>query len=189
MNVIWKDVIDYEGLYKVSNLGRVKSLNRYVDGKNGHLQFKEGIILHNNIGSNGYPKIDLSKNGNIKTATIHRIMAMVFIPNPENKSQINHKNSVRNDNRIPNLEWATSSENVQHGWDNGRVSVHKGKFGSKSQTAKPIIQYDLNNNIITEYGSIIDASQTTGINKDSISRCCRNVNKKAGNYKWKFKTN
>ena len=110
MQEIWKDINGYEGLYQVSTLGRVKSLE-----KNG----KKCKILKSNLNNNGYTHVILSKLNKRKTILIHRIVALAFIPNTDNKPQINHINGIKNDNRILNLEWSTAAENTKHAFNTG----------------------------------------------------------------------
>ena len=100
---IWKPIKDYEGLYEVSNLGRVKSLNYRGTGKER--------ILKNTERSNGYLAIGLIKNGKTKMFRVHRLVAEAFIPNPENKPCVDHINTIKNDNRVENLRWVTCEEN------------------------------------------------------------------------------
>ena len=116
---IWKDIKGYEGLYQVGSFGNVKSL-------------RKGRLLkpHNR---NGYLHAILCKNGTHKTQKIHRLVGKAFIPNPENKREINHKNSIRDDNKVQNLEWCTRKENVRHSWRVGTSTKH---FGTKSNGSK-----------------------------------------------------
>lgn len=102
---IWKNIKDYEGLYQVSNLGRVKSMDRIITRKDGISQFRKGIIKTPKINSDGYHTVTLSKNGNNKTLGIHILVARHYIPNPENKSEVNHIDFNRKNNRVDNLEW------------------------------------------------------------------------------------
>lgn len=117
---IWKDIKDYEGLYQVSNLGRVKSMDRIITRKDGISQFRKGIIKIPKINSDGYHTVTLSKNGNNKTLGIHILVARHYISNPENKSEVNHIDFNRKNNRVDNLEWCTHQENIQHSSNNGR---------------------------------------------------------------------
>ena len=110
MEEIWKDIIGYEGLYRVSNKGRVYSI-------------RSNLFLKVTRTKKGYSTISLSY-GKDKTFLLHRIIALAFIPNPENKPFINHINSIRDDNRIENLEWVTSRENNIHAYESERM-----KFG------------------------------------------------------------
>lgn len=102
---IWKDVVGYEGLYKVSNTGKVFSLERH--GTKNRL-----MCAHDN--GKGYYRVKMSKNDISKSHMLHRIIAEAFIPNLENKKCVNHINGNKKDNRIENLEWCTHSENVNH---------------------------------------------------------------------------
>jgi len=122
-NEIWKPVVGYEGLYEVSNLGRVKSLPR-----NGTI--RQERVLRENVKRSGYVNIVLRKNGKPRTFRLHRLVARAFIQNPENKPQVNHKNGDKRDNRAINLEWTTVSENLKHkfsvlGWQADRHGTKK----------------------------------------------------------------
>jgi hypothetical protein len=115
---IFMDVVGYEGLYQVSNLGRVKSLEREVWNGYGMMLKKERILKHG-TDKNGYSTVCLCNGITVKGITIHRLMCLSFIPNPKNKRTVNHINGVKTDNRISNLEWATDSENQKHSFENG----------------------------------------------------------------------
>lgn len=108
---IWKDIEGWEGFYQVSNLGKVKSLPKKSPGANT----TKVSFLKNQI-KNGYNSVVLSRNGKGKHFLLHRLIAKAFIPNPENKKCVNHKNGIRMDNRLENLEWVTHSENSKHGF-------------------------------------------------------------------------
>lgn len=113
LNEVWKDVEGYENQYQVSNLGNVKSLNRVFIDSIGREVFKLGKILSQNINKkSGYSSVLFGYKG--KRKYIHRLVATAFIENPENKPCINHKNKIRNDNKVKNLEWTTYSENNLH---------------------------------------------------------------------------
>lgn len=114
-----------------------------------------------------------------KNKRIHRLLAEVFIPNPENKRTVNHKNGIKTDNRISNLEWATYQENLQHAFKTGLNPGHP---------KSPLEQLDLDGNVIAEFGSTREASKITGIWQSTISYCCRGESQTAGGYKWRFKT-
>jgi hypothetical protein len=127
-NEIWKDIPNYEGLYQASNLGRIKSLDRVLKGK-GKNQFgstfdmiKKGRILKQQITKKGYLKAYLIKDGKSKTFASHRIIALTFIPNPDNYKFINHKDENKVNNRVDNLEWCTQSYNINYGTRNKKVS-------------------------------------------------------------------
>jgi hypothetical protein len=111
--MIFKDVLNYEGLYQVSDTGIICSVDRLVNYSDGSSAIHKGKVLKP-LYKLGYAYASFSKNGHGKHFPIHRIVAEVFIPNPDNKSQINHINGVKNDNRVENLEWCTPSENQIH---------------------------------------------------------------------------
>ena len=110
---IWKDIQGYEGLYQVSNLGRVKSLGRFVDKLKCHYWQEEKILkLHKK--HNGYLGVILLKDRKFKNFKVHRLVALAFIPNPENKPQIDHINAIKTDNTVNNLRWVTAKENIRN---------------------------------------------------------------------------
>lgn len=114
---IWKDVVGYEGLYLVSNYGKVKRLNGCARGVN--LKYTDNHILTLVNNGKGYLRVKLSKDGKSRRVMLHRIIAEAFIENLENKRVINHKNGIKADNRIENLEWITQSENCKHAYKTG----------------------------------------------------------------------
>lgn len=124
----------------------------------------------------GYCHVTLRPNP--KTYRTHRLIAQMFIPNPEYKREVNHINGNKLDNRVENLEWATGGENVRHAW---RAGLAKPRFG------KRIIQYDLHDNFIDEHESIKAASLKTGISAINICKYCKGRIKYAGGFKWRYK--
>jgi len=132
MTEIWKDIIGYEGMYQISNLGNVKSLDRII--WNGHVNhLHKGRLMK--LKGNEYKDVLLCKQGKIKKWFIHRLLAIHFIPNIDNKPQVNHKNGIKYDNRLDNLEWATSKENNRHAWDNG-FQIAYDRSGTKNPNYK-----------------------------------------------------
>lgn len=186
MNEIWKDIKGYEGLYQISNLGRVRSVSRYVY----HNQFCPQKIISLAIKRNGYVSVGLRNNNIRKYYSVHRLVAEAFIPNPENKLEVNHKNGIKTDNRVENLEWVTHSENQCHSYKvlNRQISgsYAKHKIGKENPYSKIIFQID-KNKIIAEFYGLSEAERITKISRYAIRKVCQNKRKTAGGYKWKFK--
>lgn len=142
MDEIWKGIKEYENKYQVSNLGRVRSLDSVVNCAIGGTRTSKGKILKQFDNGHGYRHLALSKNSKIKKVKVHRLVAQAFIPNPENKKEVNHLDFDPANNKVDNLEWATASENIQYSYDKGnRVGYfkgkeHKGKQGTKNHFAK-----------------------------------------------------
>lgn len=184
---IWKDVPGYSGLYQVSNLGRVKSIER-VDA-NKHL-VRERILKQSNRG-NGYNVVVLYSKGH-KMFAVHRLVALAFIPNPDGLPQINHKNEIKTDNRVENLEWCTARQNANYGTNRERISrtrkCSKRCKDDVERRKRQIEQYDLSGNFIRRYDSISDAKIENGIpvNNGSLNACLKGKQKTAYNYVWKY---
>ena len=116
----WKDVVGYEGLYKVSDTGKVRSLERYRDNKNGNQVLIKGRLLKQ-AENLGYKYVSLSKNGEQKSFRVHRLVAIAFLENKLNKPNVNHKDCNKSNNNVNNLEWCTQKENVWHAFRNGKM--------------------------------------------------------------------
>lgn len=114
MHEVWKDAVRYEGLYQVSNTGKVKSLERIVSREKWHKQKVDERILKPANDGYKYLMVSLYKNRKRHTEKVHRLVADAFIPNPSNKPQINHIDGVKHNNNAYNLEWVTEKENIQH---------------------------------------------------------------------------
>lgn len=172
---IWKDIKDYEGLYQVSNLGRVKRLAHKRCDRNQML--KERIVKTVIPKKDWYPYLSLCKNGARKNHFIHRLVAEAFIPNTHNFPCINHIDGNKKNNAISNLEWCTFSHNNREAC---RLGLNKG-------TSKITLQFDKNGNFIKEWCSTRKAEQTLKISNGKVSWCCIGKRKTAGGYKWRYK--
>lgn len=111
MNEVWKDITGYEGLYQISNLGRVKALPRNIPGAYNNREF----IKKTGCDRYGYPQVGLSKNGKYSCKRIHQLVAMEFVPNPHNLKEVNHKDENKSNNHADNLEWCTAQYNLTYG--------------------------------------------------------------------------
>ena len=179
----WKDIEGYEGLYQVSNLGRIKSLGRTIMRRTRWGSVKpytmKPRILKPKRCQGDYFQVGLfTIDGQHSVAKIHRLVAKAFIPNPDNMPEVNHKNEDKADNRADNLEWCTHEDNCRYGTRNQRT-------GEKN--AKPVVQMDMDGNVIADYPSAIEAQRATGINRYLIRQCCNGKQESAGGYRWKFK--
>lgn len=135
MEEIWKDLKGYEGLYKISSLGKIKSLDRkrYCGHKGSKPQLRKGRILKQHYDYLGYKRVRLSKNSTTKTLTLHRLLAINFIENPYNKPNINHIDGNKSNNSLDNLEWCTQKENSQHAFKTGLSKARKGENSNLSK--------------------------------------------------------
>ena len=166
---IWKDIKGYEGLYQVSNMGRIKSL-----------KYNKEKILDYKPDNNGYIRVNLCKNGEKESFYVHRLVAENFLPNPNNLSEVNHKIDDfehRSDNRVENLEWCTHDYNVNYGNRNKRIS--KKMKGSKNHMAKKVKCITTNEifNTMKEAGEKYNIKNTC-----NITQCCKGKRKSAGKH-------
>lgn len=123
MSEIWLPVKGYEGYYEVSNLGRVRGLDRIILDKGGRHQVKKGVVLKPRPDRQGYITVALSIGRKYKTQLVHRLVAEAFIPNPDNLPQINHKDECKSNNTVDNLEWCTARYNCNYGDRNRKVMI------------------------------------------------------------------
>ena len=159
----WKPVVGYEGLYMVSNWGRVKSI------KFG----KEKILKQSKDKKTGYLHVGLCKENILKHFLVHRLVAEAFIDNSDNLPQVNHKDENKTNNNVDNLEWCTNEYNINYGTRTERYS-------------KPVLQYTLDGVFVREWKSIAEAGRN-GYQQICISKCCRGLNKQHKGFIWKYK--
>jgi hypothetical protein len=182
---IWKDIKGYEGLYQVSNRGRVRRIF-FINNVTEKEKIKVLTPLKHN---HGYLSVSLCKNGKQKMRLIHRLVAQAFIENKFNKKEINHINGNKKDNRVENLEWVTRKENMEH-----VINVLKyhlgpvGKFGADSKRAIPVLMIDKETNeVIKRFGSIIDGARYLNLTKSGdIVNCCKRKLKSSHGYIWRY---
>ena len=129
---IWKEVEGYNGVYFISNLGNLKSVDHFIKNVKG-MTLKKGRILKKHKTGKGYLRFSMSKDSKRTSIGVHRLLALYFIPNPENKPQVNHINGIKNDNRLENLEWCTNSENQLHAIKTGLTNLN---YGEKHHNSK-----------------------------------------------------
>ncbi len=178
MEEIWKDIPGYEGYYQVSNKGRVRCLERYVsrnDGRHGLvIQRVDPRIIRPLTLKTGYKSVMLHKEGKTKRTTIHRLVALAFIPNPHNKRTVNHKDGVRTNNNVENLEWCTQSENILHA---SRV-LHTLTFHGK-----PVRCIETGE----EFRSAKEAARKYGLADTNLSSAIRGVKQQTfAGYHWEY---
>lgn len=175
---IWKDIEGFEGVYQVSSWGRVKSCERYVKRSDGRTRVVKEKILTPHRNRCGYLKIDLSKEKNHKSYSVHRLVAQAFIPNPENLPCVNHKNEVKDDNRVENLEFCTAKYNTNYGTCIQRRS---------ESNSKRIYQLSRDcSEIINIWNSAKEVEQVLGWQSSHICQCANGKRKSAHNYRWQY---
>ena len=167
MEEVWKNVVGYDGIYQVSNTGRIKRI----------LKSKERMLI-GRLDKDGYKEVILSKKQNKKYCKLHRLVAEAFVPNTNNKPQVNHKDRNKTNNSADNLEWVTGSENTIHSFVTGR-KPHKG--------TRAVSQFTKDMKLISHWESIGDASRALNVSRNNICSCCRGHLGTAGGYIWKYK--
>ena len=182
MNEIWKDIEGYEGLYQVSNLGRVRKLanvSRRLNRWGTYTEYhqKERIIKPAFDSDKQYQFVSLSYQGKKQLVLVHRLVAKAFIPNPDNLPQVNHKDENTTNNRADNLEWVTQLVNNNHGTGIQRREKHP----------KTVIQLSLSGEFIREWPSINAAAESVKANPSQLGHCCKGERPTAKGYRWKYK--
>ena len=184
MEEIWKPIKGYEGLYEVSNMGRVKRLPYtcigYTKGhKRLYLRTFQGGILKGTICKNGYYRVTLTKNGVNKYYHVHRLVAEAFIENPNNLPFINHRDETRTNNWVDNLEWCTCQYNNTYG------NARKRSAASYSRNRSyPVKMYSVYGEFIKTFPSVKDAAKEVGVTHNSLLRAISKVRKTAAGYVW-----
>lgn len=186
MEEVWRDIKGYEGLYQVSNLGRVRSLDRTIIRSNGIKNHRKQVILKPKD-KNHYYFVNLMNAGKGKTCLIHRLVAEAFIPNPENKPEVDHIDTDKTNNKVNNLRWVTKKENMNNPLTKEKMSVSSIKSDYSKSLSKEVLKYSLDGTFISSYKSLNEVAREYKYSISGISRCC---NGKAHSYKgyiWKYK--
>lgn len=177
MKEIWKDIPNYEGLYQVSNLGRIMSLERNINQFNGHQTIEKKInkrILKTTKQNSGYVVVKLSQNGKSKTFSVHRLVARVFMG--ESTLQVDHKDGNKENNKLNNLEYVSSFENMKRAFKNNLVTLKKNEIN----------QYDLDGNFIKTWYNAGFIERELNIDHSNIIKCCKGKRNSCGGYKFKY---
>lgn len=185
----WRDVVGYEGLYEVSNLGRVRGVERHY-----YRQDSRGVsypvvvrarMLNQTENSNGYYRVSLSRDNHVKQAFVHRLVAMAFVENPDNLPVIDHIDGDRHNNDASNLRWCTQGDNLHYTYQNGREMVFAREHIRKRQVhavSRPVIRSDGK-----EFPSVVAASRALGLTDAAVSHVVNGRAKTAGGYSFTFK--
>ena len=180
MEEIWKPIKGYEGLYEVSNLGRVRSLDKvlpvFVNGTHA-TRVRRGVIRRQHVGR-GYHYVLLRDGGKDKNFRVHRLVAEAFVPNPQNLPQVNHKDEDKGNNRADNLEWCSSSYNHRYGTTIERAA---------DKIRRPVVQLSMDGSEIREFESVTKAAESVNTSSCQISRACNGKSKTAKGYRWRYK--
>ena len=160
----WKPVVGYENLYEVSNLGRIRSFDRWVKSKNGSIRICRGRILKPYTNKDGYLCVVLSKNNKQKTFRVNRLVAQAFLDNPNNLPQVNHKDENKQNNNVENLEFCDCKYNINFGTAIARRS---------KTVSKPVLQYTLDGQFVREWESAKQAEREGGFRSECICMCCK----------------
>lgn len=198
MSEIWKDIPGFEGLYQVSNLGRVKRLplGKQYPSRQTHNNIRRVHV------KNGYEQVNLSKCNKVKWFAVHRLVALAFLPNPDNFPCVNHKDENKLNNKVENLEWCSRSYNARYGTakqrqlatlkerDPNNLRTQKGldtrKINGRQNARKSVIQMTMDGTIVNVFPSMSDAAKMTRSCLASICNCCKGLRKSTNKYKWKY---
>lgn len=180
MTEIWKDIEGYEGLYKISNLGNVLACEKYAKVRGGAYRKINPRLLNPYKCINGYIQINLRKDKKSKPFLIHRLVAKAFIENPNNYSEVNHKDEDITNNIVDNLEWCTHKYNANYGTRNQRMLAHR------KNRLRPVNQYSKDGKFIKHWESMSEVEKELGADTGSIIRVCKGLQHTCIGYVWEY---
>lgn len=185
MGEIWKNIPNYIGYYQISNFGRVKSLTRKVKSSRSKIEYRtvNERIIKSRIDKYGYETVILRKENTDKHFTIHRLIAICFIPNPENLPSINHIDENKLNNTVENLEWCTVKYNNSYNNRQEKINLSL----REKVKGKEILQFDSEWNLLQEFKSLRDMQRQTGFSRIQVKRVCNGLQEQSYGYFWKFK--
>lgn len=172
---MWKEIPNTDGLYLISDDGKVFSV-------------RSNRLIKNQLSNKGYYRVELNFSGKAEKYSVHRLVAEAFIPNPDNLPEVNHKDENPLNNHVSNLEWCTHLYNVNYGTRVARIqSKRQTPMGADNSQSIRVYQFDLNGNFIAEYGSCGEAGRETGLRAASVARAARGKRKQYAGFYWNDK--
>jgi hypothetical protein len=183
----WKNIEGYEGIYQISDLGRVRSLDRVIKNCKTFSQ-KKGMLLKPYVHNSGYLRAGLSKEGKMNYYMIHRLVANAFLGKPEDASLVvMHMNDIKTDNRLENLKWGTPCENSSDAYRKGLTkNPSEGKFNEENHLSKPINQLAMSGHVLRRFPNSYEVNRSLGINQGNIIQVCKGRRNHAGGFKWAY---
>ena len=194
---IWEDIEGYEGLYQVSNLGRIKALQRYRRaGNTAYIQKEHFMTQYDN--TSGYKYVRLNIGSDKRMFFVHRLVANAFIANPMSLPEVNHKNEIKTDNRAENLEWCTKIYNQNYGTKKIRTQITRKKLNSEWNALmkknlnhsygaeKPVLCFMPDGTFVSRYRSINIAAQSIGDCSSHIAACCKGNRRTVRGYRFEY---
>ncbi len=183
----WKDIEGFNGVYQISQKGRVKTIERVetvIDSRGRRFTRKrKGKILSNCRRKDGYAKVSLCKGGIVKQENVHRLVAYHFIHNPDNKPEVNHIDGNKHNPHVDNLEWVTASENGKHAYREG-LSISAKRYGKDNHRSRKVKQISKDGGIKI-WDSMMDAERE-GYSASGICRCCMGENNTHKKSRWEY---
>lgn len=174
----WKDIEQFEGLYQISNEGRVRSLDRDIETSTGTRHYKSNI-LNKYEKENGYYTVNLYNKGVKENKFIHKLVAEAFIPNPDNKPCVDHINGNNQDNRVENLRWCTQQEN-------NNFELYRQHQTNNPLKSKIVYQYTLDGRLLAIFPSTMEVERKFGFGNTNISKCCLGKTRTSKGYRWSY---